>query len=132
VAKNFHVPEPVVPKSESELAEIAKRDFDGSETAPPKLIYSVRPVYPSELHRANIDGKVMVELTVDAEGRPQAVHSSSATQPLFALAAEAAVRQWRFTPRRKDGKPVAARIVIPLEFSHDANAGEKDEPAKTQ
>jgi hypothetical protein len=39
-------------------------------------------------------------------------------------AAIAAVQTWTFNPARKDGQPVAARVLVPVKFALDPAAGE--------
>jgi protein TonB len=54
---------------------------------------------------------------VSAEGRAASVSlkQSSGFAPLDA-AAENAVRRWRFIPAKRGETPVAASVVVPVEF----------------
>lgn len=75
------------------------------------------PVYPPAPLRSGIGGTVMVRAEVDAHGTPVrvSVESSSRNRDLD-RAAQEAVRKWRFQPAQRDGQPVAASIVIPVDF----------------
>ena len=41
----------------------------------------------------------------------------SSADPRFDAAAVERARTWRFTPKIKDGKPVASRVRVPVTFS---------------
>lgn len=75
------------------------------------------PAYPPEAIQAKAQGKVLLVVTVDAEGKPEdiGVEHSSGNDALDRAAADA-VAEWRFSPRVCDGKPVKARAMIPLDF----------------
>jgi len=50
----------------------------------------------------------------------------SATAPEFGYAAAQAVATWRYEPPLLDGKPVIARVQIPVSFTvHDSVKAEK-------
>ena len=77
------------------------------------------PVITPEL-RAKAPGTVKVVFVVDEEGRVQYPLVSSSSDPVFEQAALEAVRQWRFEPGRRDGKPVATRMRVPLTFPKES------------
>ncbi|HMD78334.1 MAG TPA: energy transducer TonB [Terracidiphilus sp.] len=57
----------------------------------------VPPVYPEIAKRMKITGTVMIEATVDADGKVTDVKTLSGNHAL-SIAAEDAVRKWRFVP----------------------------------
>ncbi len=57
----------------------------------------VAPVYPEMAKRMKIAGAVKLEASVDAEGKVTDVKAVSGNR-LLAVAAEEAVRKWRFVP----------------------------------
>ncbi|MDX1962519.1 MAG: TonB family protein [Pirellulales bacterium] len=66
------------------------------------------PQYPDALRRARIEGRVMLEIHIDARGVVTSVTiRQSSGQPLFDASAVAALRQWRAAPARHHGRPVA-------------------------
>jgi protein TonB len=75
------------------------------------------PIYPPRCLRMGIEGTVRVRVLVGENGRPQEVTigKSSGESALDESAMEA-VRQWRFEPARRNGKPVRAWAIIPVEF----------------
>jgi protein TonB len=76
------------------------------------------PTYPLELACANRGGQVVLMLTVGTIGVPTEVHSEvSSRRKALDAAAVAAVQKWHFTPATAQGKPIAARIRVPVTFT---------------
>jgi protein TonB len=75
------------------------------------------PVYPPRCLRMGIEGTVRVRVLVGENGRVQevTVGKSSGDAALDEAAMEA-VRHWRFEPAKRDGVPVRAWAVVPIEF----------------
>ena len=89
-------------------------------TLPPQIVRAVNAVYTSEAKAAGIEGIVRVEvlvLTDGTVGEHAKVIQSLDTK--FGLDDEAvkASKQWIFKPATKDGKPVAAHVVIEQTFT---------------
>jgi hypothetical protein len=78
----------------------------------------VEPVYPDSLLAYGITGKVVAEFVVEATGlvNPLSVTMVSASSPEFYEAVRAALIASKFTPARKDGKPVRQVMLAPFEF----------------
>ncbi len=73
----------------------------------PVAIYTPEPEYSDDARRARLMGEVLVQLVIDENGRTR---DFKIVQSLgLGLDEEAlkAVKQWRFKPAMKDGKPVA-------------------------
>ncbi|WP_367346856.1 TonB family protein [Stenotrophomonas bentonitica] len=78
------------------------------------------PAYPKGAFEQNISGKVVLRVNVDAEGRTSGVSVISSTPAgVFDAVSIAAAQKWTFEPARKDGKPVASALKIPLTFALD-------------
>lgn len=75
------------------------------------------PRYPSAALRKGESGTVLVRVEVDATGMPAGVAlvQRSGSRDLDRAAMEA-VRGWRFQPAQRDGQPIAASLVIPIDF----------------
>lgn len=75
------------------------------------------PAYPAGLAKVGIEGRVMLRVALDAEGRATAVRveESSGNAELDASAQSTAM-QWRFKPALKEGKPVASEVLVPVDF----------------
>lgn len=61
----------------------------------------VSPIYPEIAKRMKIGGSVNIEATVDAQGKVTQVKTISGNR-LLSVAAEDAVRKWKFTPGSGD------------------------------
>jgi TonB family protein len=71
----------------------------------------VTPVYPEIAKRMRITGEVQLEATVDAQGKVKEVKPVSGNH-MLEVAAEDAVRQWRFAPG--DGDSV---VTVSVNFT---------------
>lgn len=76
-----------------------------------------RPAYPERARRRGEQGRVLLRVDVTPDGVPSAVTvaQSSGYSSLDAAAREA-VRQWRFVPATRGGRPVAAVALLPILF----------------
>lgn len=93
------------------------RTSDASADVQPRHTHAVAPVYPPLRRLLNQEGTVTLEYIVDAEGRVAATQVLEATHAEFAEAVVEAVRQWRFEPGLKDGRPVNTRVVQQFPFT---------------
>jgi TonB family protein len=71
----------------------------------------VSPIYPEIAKRMKIDGSVIVEVKVDADGKVNEVKTVSGNRVLSA-AAEEAVRHWRF-----ESGPGPSTVDVSINFS---------------
>jgi protein TonB len=76
-----------------------------------------RPDYPESARREGREGRVLLRVLVDDQGRSKQVeiNSSSGSAALDRAAAEA-IRRWRFHPARHGNQPVESWLRIPIEF----------------
>ena len=90
----------------------------GGSFVPARYARCPAPVFPDEARKAKIVGTVLLFVEVDENGRPVkiAVRRSSGHEVLDAAALRA-VRNWRFEPARLDGKPVDAKLEVPVRFA---------------
>ncbi len=75
------------------------------------------PAYPPLSRRLNEEGKVVLRVELDEQGRVGAARVATASG--FARldeAALAAVKTWRCNPARRDGQPVRAVALQPFKF----------------
>jgi protein TonB len=79
----------------------------------------ISPRYPAELRRSGISGAVLLRFVVDEHGVVESVQTVRADNADFSPAAEEALRQWKFKPGMKNGRRVATRMEIPMNFSVD-------------
>lgn len=76
-----------------------------------------RPVYPPVSRRLGEQGRVLLRIWVDADGRPGKVElkTSSGFERLD-RAAQQTVQRWRFVPGKRAGMPEAMWAEVPLQF----------------
>jgi protein TonB len=76
-----------------------------------------QPEYPREAQRRGLSGRVLLRVDVAADGSVADVDFAQRSgTPELDRAAMRAVRKWRFVPARRDGKPVASRVNVPIDF----------------
>ena len=85
---------------------------------PPKLLSGRTPIYPITQLREHRSGKALIEFTIDQQGIPRDFSILKTDYRYFATHAIIAVREWRFQPAMKNGRPVAARIRIPFYYGY--------------
>jgi protein TonB len=73
-------------------------------------------VHPTGLNRRYEGATVRVSLTVDETGRAHDVKVLSSDDPMLARSLVPAITQWQFTPARKNGTPVPAQVVLPIQL----------------
>jgi TonB family protein len=94
-------------------AEKPVRVSDGLKE--PRKVKNVAPVYPALAQAAGIEGVVILELTIGAEGKvikAQVLKS----QPLLDQAAIDAVMQWEYAPTVVDGRAVPVILAVTVPF----------------
>jgi len=91
----------------------------GNGVTTPRLLQQVKPAYTSDAMRAKIQGNVLLQCTVLADGTVSDIRVIRSLDPTFGLDEEAkkAARQWRFAPGTRMGQPVPVEITIELSFS---------------
>jgi TonB family protein len=82
----------------------------------PRAIYKPDPEYSTEARQAKYQGTVVLSLIIGADGRPRGIHVARALGMGLDEKALEAVRQWRFEPAMKDGKPVAVSVDVEVAF----------------
>ncbi|HJR73258.1 MAG TPA: energy transducer TonB [Luteimonas sp.] len=76
------------------------------------------PPYPRAAQTQHREGVVMLQITVDVEGRPVSVEiaQSSGHRDLDAAARAHVLKHWRFHPAMKDGQAIQAIGMVPIDF----------------
>lgn len=75
----------------------------------------VQPEFPAIAKQLNLEGEVEVEAHVAENGSVESA-KPLAGNPVLALAAVKAMKEWKFTPFTDDGKPVKAIVTIAFSF----------------
>ena len=88
----------------------------GGGVSAPRILYSPDPDYSEEARKAKFQGTVTLWLVVGADGRPRDARVARSLGMGLDEKALAAVRQWKFEPAMKDGRPVAVQINVEVNF----------------
>jgi protein TonB len=85
------------------------------------LITHMRALYPPVYRAAGIEGRAVVQLVVDTDGRvePDGVSVISATHPDFGPPSVEIARLLRFEPARRNGRPVRVWVQLPVDWMID-------------
>lgn len=83
----------------------------------PRALYQPNPVYPPQLQKQGIGGTVYILFVVSEDGRVDKVKVQSSPNPILEREALKAIRNWRFEPGRRGGKPVSFRMRVPITFA---------------
>lgn len=88
----------------------------GGGISAPKAISAPDPEYTEEARRAKAQGTCVLWLIVDAAGHPRDIRVARGLGYGLDAKAVEAVKQWRFAPSLKDGKPVDVQISVEVAF----------------
>jgi len=104
-------------QAEAEAREKAKAEAVrvGGKIRPPTKVKDVKPVYPDAARSGRVQGVVIIEATIGANGR---VIDTKILRSVAMLdqAALDAVKQWEFTPTLLNGKPVPVVMTVTVNF----------------
>ncbi|HET7512069.1 MAG TPA: energy transducer TonB [Chthoniobacterales bacterium] len=100
-------------KPMTSVVHVKSQKFD----VPPCVLEGERPEYPEPEGERRQKGFVSLICTIDAKGKVTDFEIESATSPAFAFAAMTAVAKWKWAPAMKNGRPVKARIRVPMHFN---------------
>jgi TonB family protein len=91
----------------------------GPGVSEPAVVSQVRAEYTEAAKAQRIQGEVVLEVVVLADGSVGDVVVTDSLDTKYGLDQQAvnAIHQWTFKPGIKDGKPVAVRIMIVARFS---------------
>ena len=84
-------------------------------TAQQELLHRVEPEYPEAARQQNIQGAVVLEIHIGADGSVREVSVVSGS-PLLAQASTEAVKQWKFKPRVVNGHPAEMQTRVTFDF----------------
>lgn len=126
-ADDAEVPPPSVEVAESSAPSDLVRAASGPTEMPAfgakvsqgiidaSLIRKVEPTYPIDARLRRLSGPVILDATIGEDGSVKTVSVVSGAA-LLANAAKSAVREWRFSPAKLDGKPIQSEKRITMVF----------------
>jgi protein TonB len=78
---------------------------------------TISPVYPELARRAHLEGVVVLEAVIGADGAVRDVRVLRGASPLLDPAALEAVRRWRYRAASVGTRPVAVYLQVVITFS---------------
>lgn len=104
-------------KAAAEAVEAARKEAVrvGGKIRPPTKTKNVTPVYPPAAKAAGVQGVVIIEAVIGADGKVADAKVLRSVPDLDG-AAVAAVKQWEFTPTLLNGKPVPVVMTVTVNF----------------
>jgi periplasmic protein TonB len=82
----------------------------------PQIVKKVEPKYPDLAMRAGLEGKVIVKIWVDKEGKVKQVVVLKSDAEIFNEPSIEAAKQFVFTPAYMNNGPVAVWVSFPFRF----------------
>jgi len=104
-------------KAAAEAVEQARKEAVrvGGKIRPPTKTKNVTPEYPAAAKAARVQGVVIIEAVIGADGKVADAKVLRSVPDLDG-AAVAAVKQWEFTPTLLNGKPVPVVMTVTVNF----------------
>jgi protein TonB len=134
IPKIFDKPKPVVKAEPKESvkgdgssaipgkdATTLKANRGTDTTNKPGYFRNPNPPYPESLRLAKVEGKVVLSVLVNAQGKVEEVSvKTSSGYPAFDEASVKTIKKsWLFKPARIAGVPVSSQVDIPIRFTLD-------------
>jgi bla regulator protein blaR1 len=89
----------------------------GRGVTTPRLLREVKPEYPERAKQEGVQGEVLMECVVKADGTVGDKKIVKSLHPDLDQAALDAAAQWVFEPGKRDGKPVNVLVTIAMAFT---------------
>ena len=88
----------------------------GGGVSAPRILSDPEPEYSEEARKAKYQGVCVLWLVVGPDGRPRDIKVARSLGLGLDEKAIEAVKNWKFEPAMKDGKPVAVQINVEVNF----------------
>lgn len=89
----------------------------GSSTSRPMIVSSSKPLYPRVARESGWEGTVIVRTLITTDGVPSQVEiRKSCGHEALDLAAQEAIKTWKFQPAKDGNIPIAKWVDIPIKF----------------
>ena len=88
----------------------------GGDVSAPKLVYAPDPEFTEKARRAKYQGVCVIAVIIDAQGNPERVQVVRHLGMGLDKKAVEAVKQYKFEPGTRLGKPVAVEVNIEVNF----------------
>jgi TonB family protein len=88
----------------------------GGGISPPKWLSHTNPEFSEAARRVKFQGTATLSLVVNKDGIPKNIYIVEPLGSGLDAKAVQAVKGWEFLPAEKDGQPVAAQIMVEVDF----------------
>ena len=88
----------------------------GGPVRAPKLIHYVEPEFSPASKEAFVEGTVKISTVVTSDGMPTKCQVVAGLNTEEDRTAVEALKQWRFKPGTKEGKPVNVHVTVEVAF----------------
>ncbi|MDX2054661.1 MAG: TonB family protein [Polyangiaceae bacterium] len=105
----------------------ARAEAPSAPVSMPELLKPLAPEYPTT---GKGNARVVLRVTLDAQGQVTAVEVASGNEP-YASAAVRAAEQGVFTPARRGEVPIPAKILVAVDFTFSSPKPAGKDPAAT-
>ena len=107
---------PMARPQQKDATDSEERVYElNGDIKPPRITHQVNLDY-SSIRGIRVKGSVEVALVVSSQGAPKDPRVVQSLDPEVDRCAVDAIRKWRFSPAQKDGKPVAVKLTIEMQF----------------
>jgi protein TonB len=89
----------------------------GGDVKAPLLLLKIEPGYPEAARKARMEGVVILEAIITADGSVQDVKVLKSVNPLLDASAVRAVQQWRYRPATLNGRAVRVYLTVTVTFN---------------
>jgi len=86
------------------------------DMTPPRLVHRVNPEYSPGSKGVRVEGSVLIGTVITSRGATKGPHVVKSLDKDVDEVAVEAVKQWVFTPAKKNGKAVAVNVTIEIAF----------------
>jgi len=86
------------------------------EAGSPRFIHRELPVYPFMARKLGKEGKVLLRLELDAQGKLLGIDTVEANRFGFAEAARSAIRKSTFAPAVRNGRAISSQVLVSVKF----------------
>lgn len=114
---------------DSEISKVSQREFshasantagsndNNDKVLPPRPTYTPVPEYSAQARHAKYQGTVVLAIVIDKAGKISRIRLDRPLGMGLDENAMEGVKQWRFSPARRNGEPVAVAMSIEVSFN---------------
>jgi protein TonB len=88
----------------------------GGDVKAPVLSSRVEPQYPEAARKARMEGVIILEAIITADGNVEDVRVLKSVNPLLDASAVRAVQQWKYKPATLNGRSVRVYLTVTVTF----------------